>query len=465
MNNWMNALARHYQAMRAAHPTDSLLIVFDIDGTILDDHYATLHLLRRADEHFGTNWFRNCTLERVRRHGEDLPGLLATCAVPTERRGEVLAFLDERRWSTETVFASHRPFRGVLEVIRWFQLQPGVHVALNTSRPESARLVTLRSLNRLGAEFRVRFSSEMLHMMAPAHDGDVSRAKRDGLNQFVDQGYRIVAIVDDELDNLHAMKTCSRARDALLLHAGLFGRTSRNRPARDAISGESYDVARLIRAHQLPKHVQLVWEDVNSPLNLQQFLTANVHWAECTVPHLGPYDELPRNLASTLERLAAARRGIRLVLPPTACIGTLSRALADLEIPDHRLWFSVRMDAIGGTGLRELRRLHANAIIDCALGPLVTLIKADPTRGREELEHLADCGVSRFSVDWKIPGKETVLDKLEHWGFAVHIDRIPSLEAFLHATLLLPDSAGTPFDFRTWHPARQPERAERLAAN
>ncbi len=116
----------------------------------------------------------------MRRHGEDLTGLLAACAVPGIRRDEVVAFLDERRWSTETVFASHRPFRGVLEVIRWFQLQPGVHVALNTSRPESARLVTLRSLNRLGAEFRVKFTSEMLQMMAPAHDGDVSRENATG---------------------------------------------------------------------------------------------------------------------------------------------------------------------------------------------------------------------------------------------------------------------------------------------
>ena len=52
---------------------------------------------------------------------------------------------------------------GVLEVIRWFQLQPKTYVGLNTGRPESIRADTLRSLNKLGKEYRVQFSDELLH--------------------------------------------------------------------------------------------------------------------------------------------------------------------------------------------------------------------------------------------------------------------------------------------------------------
>ena len=47
---------------------------------------------------------------------------------------------------------AHRPFRGVLEVIRWFQLQPNTEVGLNSGRPEDLRAETLTTLNRLGAE-------------------------------------------------------------------------------------------------------------------------------------------------------------------------------------------------------------------------------------------------------------------------------------------------------------------------
>ena len=45
------------------------------------------------------------------------------------------------------MLAAHRPYRGVLEVIRWFQLQPATFVGLNTGRPEQLRDETLRSLN------------------------------------------------------------------------------------------------------------------------------------------------------------------------------------------------------------------------------------------------------------------------------------------------------------------------------
>ena len=36
MTNWMAALAAHHARMRRQYPTDELLILFDIDGTILD---------------------------------------------------------------------------------------------------------------------------------------------------------------------------------------------------------------------------------------------------------------------------------------------------------------------------------------------------------------------------------------------------------------------------------------------
>jgi hypothetical protein len=36
MNDWMRTLADHYTAARRRWPMDELVIVFDIDGTILD---------------------------------------------------------------------------------------------------------------------------------------------------------------------------------------------------------------------------------------------------------------------------------------------------------------------------------------------------------------------------------------------------------------------------------------------
>ena len=36
VSDWMRSLAGHYVNSRIAHPEDDLLVVFDIDGTILD---------------------------------------------------------------------------------------------------------------------------------------------------------------------------------------------------------------------------------------------------------------------------------------------------------------------------------------------------------------------------------------------------------------------------------------------
>ena len=60
------------------------------------------------------------------------------------------------------LLAAHRPYQGVLDVIQWFQIQPDKSVALNTGRPEHLRAQTLQSLNALGGEYRVEFSSELL---------------------------------------------------------------------------------------------------------------------------------------------------------------------------------------------------------------------------------------------------------------------------------------------------------------
>ena len=77
MSDWMRSLADHYARCRQASVGERLLVVFDIDGTVLE---------------------------------------------------------------------AHHPHPGVMEVIRWLQLQPSTFVGLNTARHEWLRAATLRSL-------------------------------------------------------------------------------------------------------------------------------------------------------------------------------------------------------------------------------------------------------------------------------------------------------------------------------
>ena len=39
----MSALAHHYEKTRERYPGENLLIMFDIDGTIVDTRYMILH--------------------------------------------------------------------------------------------------------------------------------------------------------------------------------------------------------------------------------------------------------------------------------------------------------------------------------------------------------------------------------------------------------------------------------------
>ena len=116
----MLELARHYALVRSAHPTDRLLVVFEIDGPIVDQR----HIVRRRLPDYAT----------VAR--------------------DVLAWCRKRASSTEHGHGTVRAYRGALEVIRWFQLKESTFVGLNTSRPERLRSDTLHSLNALGRDVR-----------------------------------------------------------------------------------------------------------------------------------------------------------------------------------------------------------------------------------------------------------------------------------------------------------------------
>lgn len=65
-------------------------------------------------------------------------------------------------WSPVALAAEHRPLRGVLDVIRWFLLQPGTFVRLNSGRSEFLRAASVIALNALAAAHRVRFDASLV---------------------------------------------------------------------------------------------------------------------------------------------------------------------------------------------------------------------------------------------------------------------------------------------------------------
>ena len=253
MKDWMGALASQYRRFRARYPEEQLAIVFDIDGTILDMRFQICHVLFAYDRAHGTKHFYGVSEDDIIVHENQVDRFLATRPLTAEQRAEIRAWYEAHLWSSEAMLAAHEPFRGVLDVIRWFQIQPRTVVALNTGRAESLREDTLRSLNALGDEYSIQFDSELLYMNPLETEENTPHYKSEGLDHFAKMGYRVFAVVDNEPDNIAHMAAGRSAtrRSSSCTPTPSSSRPCRRRHGRSAVgpmtSGPSSGIPKICR--------------------------------------------------------------------------------------------------------------------------------------------------------------------------------------------------------------------------
>ncbi len=463
--DWMRTLADRYAATRRAYPADELCVVFDIDGTILDLRHLVAHVLLRYDRDRGTPFFHGIVPEDVSVPENHVDVLLERLRVPEEWRDDVAAFYRRHLWDDDGVIAASAPYRGVLGVIRWFQIQPRTRVALNTGRPESMRRITLDSLNAVGDAARVRFEPELLFMRSEAA-GSVSEAKVAVLDELRARGLHVVAVVDNEPENLAAMAAAQRGEDVLFLHADTIFESQRQQGL-GAVAGTSYELGGLVSEDLLREHVELVWHGVNDHENLRQFLGSGIRWAEIdlrrdpvgelVLRHDG-FDERPWNREErslpaqrTIDALAAAGRSIKLDVKENG--DTLRAALNLIDsygLGDDRVWFNAEIGVVGAAGFQTFRERYPDAIASCPIDFLVPLFAIAPAEADLILQRLRSCGVSRLSVRWA-DGMRRTLGELEQRGWETNIYAVPDLQSFLEAAVLLPTSVTADFNFPAWH--------------
>lgn len=470
MDNWMRVLATHYERVRSHYPEDSLLIVFDIDGTILDMRYLLLYLLQSYDRHHNTRHSADLSLEELDVHENRLGRLLQRRGLCADQIGQIETFYRRYRWSSQALLEAHRPYRGVLEIIRWFQMQPRTQIALNSGRPEGLRMATLRCLNALGEEFRVRFRNDLLHLNSDPEGREVARAKIEGIRAFQAAGYRVVAVVDNEPANLAAVSESNPGADILPLHASTLFESKRMLSPPGTVRGRRYDITALISGCRLPQHVQFVWNGIDDESELQRFLASEVHWMACTVnrnPVDGklyarqtafpvapfPLGECALALPRLLDVLRKRQRRLRLDLSaqPELLEGLLE-LLRGQELEQIAYWFAGTIDGLRAAGFKRLARDFTGAILECRADFLAPLTIAAPERVRGLVSMLQDWGVNRVGVSWDTPHKSRLLDLMDRCGVDVHIIGVPDLEAFLQSCLLQPRSVSAAFDFPLWQP-------------
>ncbi len=484
MQDWMETLSAHYQQLRRKYPKERLLILFDIDGTILDKRYTLLYLLKDFDRVHGTQYFQEMQVNDIDLGFDQIDRLLKRSVHRAGLSSKIAHWLSQNRESALATFEAHRPHRGVLEVIRWFQLQPATYVGINSSRDESCRTHTLEELNRLGEEYRVRFSDEFLFLQAQEAP-KVEHTKANGVRHFQGKGYRVFAVVDDDKRNLDAVAQADKHQEILLLHASTLFRgqrqslleTSRETPAvmpwiqrstpglrtkTDAgvtaqyASGHTYALTPLLPDTVLPRHVEFVWERLYTEEKLERFLRSSVHWASIEV--LGdPMSYVPRVTVAgaggqawlrTVRLLADCDRGIRLKLHPRlSSVSEFIYAVKSQGVDDQQLWLCGELDQLGENGFKGLRQAFPRAILECPIDFLKPLMLGAPSMAEDVLDRLNAWGVNRLSLSSRSSEISRLLDKLDQWGYDIHIRDVPNLEAFLRTVLLLPRSIAADFEF------------------
>lgn len=249
--HWMRLLSSHYVNIREQYPADKLLILFDIDGTILDMRHVIHHVLQNIDRKHGARHFAHLHISDVTIHEEQIEKFLDRFTIDPYEKRKILRSYRDDFWSSAMASQAQKAFNGVLEIIHLFQAQPNTFVGLNTGRPEALRFNTLASLNRLGKACKIHFRDDMLYMKPDHGEADITSAKILGAEYFQSRGYRIFAMVDNEPENLEAFARYFTGDDLLLLHADTISRSKPTLEHRQIVRGASYDLDEFIDGFSL----------------------------------------------------------------------------------------------------------------------------------------------------------------------------------------------------------------------
>ncbi len=459
----MRQLSDHYVTACRLYPNDELCVVFDIDGTILDLRHLVVHVLLSYDATNGFGLFHGLTVDDIVHHENQIDRIMQSLGVPVGARPDVKSFYQEHLWDCDGVLAASRPFEGVFGVIRWFQQQARTHIALNTGRPPSMRALTLDSLNTIGAAYRVPFEPDLLFT---AEVGvDVPQAKIDAIEQLRNRGFRVVAVIDNEPENLLAMAAADRDESLLLLHADTIFESQRAHHER-VVTGNAYRLRELVPERSFPERVEFVWHGVNDEVNLRRFLESDVTWAELDVRrdplgrlvlrHDG-FDETPWRrgeptllAGDTVAALSKAGRSVKLDLKEGAATMVDAMQLVEAAVlPDERVWWNAELPALSLDGFAALHERFPDATISAPVDFLVPLLLTSDDVSDTVLASLSAWGISRLSFRWT-PTIRRVLDTVEARGWTVNMYGITDLEAFLNASLMLPTSVTADFNFPEW---------------
>ncbi len=446
---WLRALFRHIEQARLDHPADELLVLFDIDGTLLDFRAGLIDLLERFDQEHGSSHFAGLSIEEVRLEEAPLRRLFEARQVPHHLRRELLARAERLGWSPRAVIGAHQPFLGMLEILRWFQSQPQVHVAFNTERGDERREETLQALSTLGAAYGLRFPEDLLYTGGGSFGGGPSAgprsgAKVEGVRHFQRRGFRVVAVVDDRAEDLQAIRAELARPDLLLV--------------------ETQGLAQALAPHAARRSSaeapQVIWRGLEDLAGLGHFLGSPLQWAELPLERSSAGElivarrrsnQRPLVLEEILGSFAQCNKGLRInLVEGGALLSRTLHALRQSGFPPERIQFSLAPDTLGRAGFQRLLEEFPGSVRAAPISFLSVVAAIAPDQARAVLKLLKDWSVERTTIAVHDPHRRVLEALAAESGFEVELDSGDDLADYLGAVSTAPRAVLSEFGSDGW---------------
>jgi hypothetical protein len=346
---------------------------------------------------------------------------------------------------------TYSPFDGVLEVIGLLQNLSNTYVALNTARPETLRFCTLQNLNRLGRAHDARFADELLFMQPDVWPESIRTLKCRGVEYFKAKGYRVIAFLDNEPENLHAVSEMDPERDILLLHADTLFKSSPSMLPGQAVSGSVYDTTDF-RLHGFSTNrVEYAWRCNFERKAFSQFIGSNIGWLQIDLKDI--FDPIQGMAVPRSERFLPSHafsyahkngKGIKINIHTeygSYLVHKVLETIDSLGMDPSLKRFSIGPEELRAGYFSWLKDMYPTSIIEFSIDHLITALIKEPRKTKGFLEMLNGIGVRRFSIEWKNDGlQRDVVSLLKKWGFEVHVDNVGDFRDFLQAAALAPYS-------------------------
>lgn len=349
---------------------------------------------------------------------------------------------------------------GILETMRWFQIQPRTSVGCYTKRNPNSRHRMLRQLRNAGRRFRL--DTGEIPFLCGQEDREPEERIQEAKKYFNARGYRTIAAMTGDSDISSPYVTGDDSDELLTMHLGTESRIRTEHYYRISLS-------HLMREEALPTSIRLCWHGLNDHANLQQFIQSDILWGELDI-RTGP--DAGRLIARHDSfKKSPLKEGERL-LPAEECLERFRREdrnakvdfkeggevvhrtlelLQQMEFGDDQLWFHANTRTLSKPEFQRIAELYPGAILQTTVDHLSPLILTTPKIARSKLNQLRSWGINQYLLSWRIRRKVELLDRLQKWDHRVNLYQIPDLEEFLRAVLLMPDAITTDFNFPDWN--------------